>query len=194
MTASRQADRGVGESRPAHLWWVFLILGILWVLISFVVLAGSPTSVATIGFLMGGVLIAAGLTEAVEATTAEGWRWLHLVLAVLFIATGVLAFLEPFQTFGILALLIGWYLLIKGTATIVIAAMARREIHLWGLLLACGLLEAAIGVWAIGYPGRSAWLLIIWVGVGALLRGITEIVTAVRLHDPHDQATRMAVA
>jgi uncharacterized membrane protein HdeD (DUF308 family) len=194
MTASRRADGRVGDNRPTHLWWVFLILGILWVLIAFVVLAGSPTSVATIGFLTGGVLIAAGLTEAVEATTAEGWRWLHVALAVLFIITGVLAFLEPFQTFGILALLIGWYLLLKGTATIVIATMARREIHLWGLLLACGLLEAAIGVWAIGYPGRSAWLLIIWVGIGALLRGITEIVAAVRLHDPHDEPTSMAVA
>ena len=90
MTASRRADGRVGDNRPTHLWWVFLILGILWVLIAFVVLAGSPTSVATIGFLMGGVLIAAGLTEAVEATATEGWRWLHVALAVLFIATGVL--------------------------------------------------------------------------------------------------------
>ena len=92
------------------------------------------------------------------------------------------------------ALLIGWYLLIKGTATIVIASMARREIGLWGLLLACGVVEAAIGVWAIGSPARSAWLLVLWVGIGALLRGITEIVAAVRLRDVDDAPNQMAVA
>jgi uncharacterized membrane protein HdeD (DUF308 family) len=52
---------------------------------------------------------------------------------------------------------------------------------LWGLLLASGIIELAIGVWAIGYPGRSAWLLILWVGIAALVRGITEIVLAFKL-------------
>ena len=47
--------------------------------------------------------------------------------------------------------------------------------------LAAGIVELAIGVWALGYPGRSAWLLVLWVGIGALMRGITEIVLAFKL-------------
>ena len=30
----------------------------------------------------------------------------------------------------------------------------------------------------MGYPGRSAALLIIWVGVGAIVRGVYDIVNA----------------
>ena len=34
----------------------------------------------------------------------------------------------------------------------------------------------------MGYPGRSAALLIIWVGIGAIIRGIAEIVAAFHVH------------
>ena len=40
------------------------------------------------------------------------------------------------------------------------------------------LLDIAIGLWAIGVPGRSAWLLVLWIGIGALLHGIGDIVQA----------------
>ena len=36
-------------------------------------------------------------------------------------------------------------------------------------------------MWALGYPGRSAWLLVLWVGITALMRGVTEIVLAFKL-------------
>jgi uncharacterized membrane protein HdeD (DUF308 family) len=127
------------------------------------------------------VLIAAGINEFIEIGVAEGWKWLHAVLGVLFVIAGVMALMSPFQTFGILALLIGWYLLFKGIGDIVISIVERDALHLWGLLLASGIIQMAIGVWAIGYPGRSAWLLILWIGIGALMRGITEIVLAFKL-------------
>jgi len=38
-----------------------------------------------------------------------------------------------------------------------------------------GILEILLGIWAIGYPGRSAALLILWIGVGGIIRGIGEI-------------------
>ena len=82
---------------------------------------------------------------------------------------------------GILALLIGWYLLVKGTFDVVMSVAERHVLHLWGLVLASGLIEIAIGIWAIGSPGRSAWLLVLWVGLTALMRGITEIVLAFKL-------------
>jgi uncharacterized membrane protein HdeD (DUF308 family) len=179
------------RTRMARLWWLTLIMGILWVLISLVVLSFSPTSVAAIGYLMGFVLLVAGLTELAEAVVVAGWRWVHAVLAVLFLIVGVAALLEPFQTFGILALLIGWYLVIRGTFEVVFSLVTRRDLPLWGLLLAAGIIEIGIGVWAIGSPARSAWLLILWVGIAAMMRGITEIVLGIHLHADRE---RLAVA
>ena len=162
-------------------WWVFLLMGIGWVVVSLIVLSFDPTSAAAIGWMTAAVLIVAGLDEGFAALTAPGWRWLHAVLGLVLFTLGVGALLDPFQTFGILALFIGWYLVLKGTMDIIISIAGRGEIPLWGLLLASGVAQLLIGIWAVGYPGRSAWLLILWVGLGALMRGITEIVIAFQL-------------
>jgi len=171
------------EREPAgtSAWWVFLLLGIGWVIVSLVVLAFDPTSAAAIGWMTAAVLIVAGLDEAFTAMTTSSWRWLHALLGLVLFTLGVGALMDPFQTFGILALFVGWYLVLKGTVDIVISIAGREEIAMWGLLLASGVAQLLIGIWAAGYPGRSAWLLILWVGLGALMRGITEIVLAFQL-------------
>ena len=104
-----------------------------------------------------------------------------MVLGVLFVVAGIMALTSPFQTFGILALLIGWYLLFKGFFDIILSVVERDLIPLWGLGLASGIIEVAIAMWALGYPGRSAWLLVLWIGITALMRGVTEIVLAFKL-------------
>lgn len=118
---------------------------------------------------------------ATDELVAEGWKWLHALLGVLFVVGGVLAFLEPFQTFGVLALLIGWFLVIKGIFDVTFSIAGHKEIPLWGLQLAAGIIELLIGIWALGYPGRSAWLLVLWVGIGALVRGVSDTITAFRV-------------
>ena len=55
-----------------RLWWVFLVTGIAWVLIAFMVLAFKPTTPATIGYLTGFVLIAAGVNEFMTIGDAAG--------------------------------------------------------------------------------------------------------------------------
>jgi uncharacterized membrane protein HdeD (DUF308 family) len=166
-------------------WWLFLVTGALWVLVSFVVLALDPGSVRAVSYLVAFVVILAGINEIAAIGFVDSWKWAHGLLGALFIVAGVAALFSPFQTFGILALLIGWYLLFKGLGSVVLSLMARHETHLWGLVLASGIIEMLIGLWAIGSPVRSAWLLVLWVGLAALFRGMTEIFLAFRLrNDP----------
>ena len=114
-----------------------------------------------------------------QAGLLEGWRWLHIVVGVLFVIGGVAALTSPFQTFMVLASLIGIFLVIKGTFDFVLALMVRHELDLWWMTLIAGIVEILLGLWAMGYPGRSAALLIVWVGFGAIVRGIAEIVAGV---------------
>jgi uncharacterized membrane protein HdeD (DUF308 family) len=116
-----------------------------------------------------------------EAGLLEGSRWLHILLGVLFLVGGIAALTSPFQTFTVLAGLIGFFLIVKGTFDFVIALMVRHEVDLWWMTLVAGIIEILLGVWAMGYPGRSAALLIVWVGFGAIVRGIAEIVSAFRV-------------
>ena len=163
-------------------WWLFLVAGILWMWVGFAVLTFSATSFAIISLMVGFVLILAGIEELVHTFVMEGWRWLHAILGLLFLAGGVFAFAYPGQTVGTLAILIAWFLLFKGTFDVCVA-IASHGAHLWWLVLLTGILEIAIAVWAIGYPGRSTALLVMWVGLGAVFRGIGEIVMAFQVRE-----------
>jgi uncharacterized membrane protein HdeD (DUF308 family) len=165
----------------SRLWWVFLVTGVLWIVLALIILTVDPTSVTVIAYMAGAVILLAGLAEGAMTFIAPGWRWLHALLAILFLAGGIAAFMDPLQTFGILAVLIGWWLVLKGTIDIVESLAAREVLNLWGLVLASGIIQILIGLWAIGSPVRSWWLLVLWIGLGALMRGITEIFLAFRV-------------
>jgi uncharacterized membrane protein HdeD (DUF308 family) len=172
------------EHRSAS-WWVLVITGIAWILVSVLVLDANFDSALTIGYLVGGFMLALGVTELVLLGAVEGWKWLHAIVGIVLIIGGIAAFTEPFRTFAVLASLFGFLLVLKGTFDFVVALAARHEADLWWVLLATGVLEVLLGFWAASYPGRSASLLIIWVGIGALLRGITQLVMAFQVRKIH---------
>lgn len=174
--AELRADlREVGRA-----WWLFLIAGLVWIFVSLLVLQFDQTSINTITAIIGIVFFLAAFEEALHAAALKGWRWLHALLAVLFILGGVWSFAYPAQTFGALALLLAWFLLIGGTVEIVVSLM-NRDADLWWLGLITGIVMVLLSFWAAGYPGRSGYLLMLWVGLSALFRGIGRIVFAFQI-------------
>jgi uncharacterized membrane protein HdeD (DUF308 family) len=57
----------------ARYWWLFLVSGILWLLIAWMVLRLDATSIATVGVLVGVVFLVAGINEVAMAALAPGW-------------------------------------------------------------------------------------------------------------------------
>jgi uncharacterized membrane protein HdeD (DUF308 family) len=165
----------VDVQRLSKLWWVPLLLGVGWLVVALAVLQFDITSVNTISLLFGVILIAAAVHEFADVFLAPGWKWLHGVLAALYLIGGVTALVWPDITFVALANLIGWYLLFKGTFDVVAALSLRDQLDLWGLVLAAGILELVLAFWAVGYAGRSAALLILWVGLAAVAKGVSSV-------------------
>ncbi len=177
MTTTIMADDVVGENDSGPLFWILLVVGILWILFSFLLLQFTYTSITAISVLIGILLILAGVAEFGMIFVARGWKWVHALLAALFVFGGIFAFAYPGETFGTLSIIFAWYLLIKGTFDVVLAFMIHGQ-HLWWLELIVGFAEIAIAFWAVGYVGRSAALLLLWIGLGALMRGITTLIAA----------------
>jgi uncharacterized membrane protein HdeD (DUF308 family) len=162
-------------------WWLFLITGVLWLWVTLIILRLNLDTVYAIAILFGFVAIGAGITEFLAAGLASGgWRWAHVLLGIIFIAAGIVAFFRPQGTFVALASIVGWVLLFMGIFTIVVALMGRGSEH-WWLLLLLGIAQILLAFWAVGYFRGSAILLVIWVATMTLLRGIHDIVTAFRL-------------
>jgi uncharacterized membrane protein HdeD (DUF308 family) len=185
---SQQSERAVAEVGP--LWWVFLGSGILWFAISLVVLRFNDKSITTVGVIMGVVLLVGGLTEIVVVAVAEGtgWKIFHAVVALLFVLAAIWAFTEPKQAFWALASVLGFVLLIVGVSEIVQAVVAKQVNPLWWLGLLVGVLFIVLAFWTsqqlVTVQGQ---LLLFYVGLFALFRGVSQIVLAFGLRSAAHQ-------
>ena len=111
------------------------------------------------------------------AGTTRGWQIVHGLLAVVFVVIGIIAFVHPGNTFAALAAVLSFYFVIKGTFDVAVA-LSSRDVELWWLTLLLGIVQILLGFWAAGDFGRKTILLIVWVGAAALIRGISQIITA----------------
>jgi uncharacterized membrane protein HdeD (DUF308 family) len=191
MSVNQQNRQGEGETRSrlraglwrlAGPWWVFLLTGIAWLIISVVVLRVTTTSAATIGILLGVVFLGAMANEFLIAAVRYHWRWAHALMGVVFLAGAIWAFIHPLNTFWTLATIIGALLILQGALVLITSIESRAINSAWWLGVVAGLLEIGIGFWASQQlVAARAVLLIIWVGALALFRGVTEIVLAFEL-------------
>jgi uncharacterized membrane protein HdeD (DUF308 family) len=193
MYSMATAERTLGRLLPP--WWLLFLTAIGWMLVALIVLRFDYTSVSAISILFGIVAIAAGVLEIGVLLLANGWwKLLHALLALVFIAAGIVAFIHPGNTFAALAAVFSFFLIFAGTFDIIVSISIRHEIEVWWLQLITGIIELALGLWAAGYYGRSAVLLVAWVAAIAILRGIRDIVLAFRIRELQHAGPREAAA
>jgi uncharacterized membrane protein HdeD (DUF308 family) len=176
------AERELGNALPP--WWLLLITGVLWTIVGLILLRFNYTSVHAISLLFGIVALAAGILEIGVIFMVRGWwKLLNAVLALAFLAAGVVALIHPGNTFQALAAVFSFFLVFAGTFDIIQSIAARKEVDIWWLQLIGGIIELFLGFWAAGYYGRSAVLLIAWVAAFTLIRGVRDIVLAFRVRE-----------
>ena len=178
----KRAERTLAAVLPP--WWLLLITGIGWTLVGLIVLRFDYTSVSAVSILFGCVAIAAGILEIGVAAMAAGWwKAFHILLCVLFIGSGIVAFVHPGDTFVALAAVVSFFLIFAGTWDVIVSISTRHEIEVWWLQLVGGIIELLLGFWAAGYYGRSAVLLIAWVAAFTIIRGVRDFVLAFRVRE-----------
>jgi uncharacterized membrane protein HdeD (DUF308 family) len=160
-------------------WWLFLLTGIAWLIIAWVALRFTPASIATVGILLGVLFLFGMIDEFLIAAVLRGWRWLHVVMGVIFAFGAGWSFARPYDAFWTLASILGLLLIFRGTLDIITSVDARGINGAWWLGMAAGILEILLGFWASQqYLSVKGALLLVWVGLFALFRGISEIVIA----------------
>jgi len=172
---SRDALRGLTGA-----WWLFLILGVLWILFGMFVLSYNVGSLLALAIFAGVTFIFTGVNQILAATRAESWRWLYLVGGALSILAGLIAFAWPGRTLLVISVVLAWFLVFKGIVD-VIAAFTNHGRPYWWVTLILGILELLLGIWAVGYPGRSLFVFVNLVGIYAIFYGFTELFAAFEL-------------
>jgi hypothetical protein len=171
------------SSQVSRKWWLFLVAGIGWLIIAVVVLRMDITSVATIGLMLGAVFLYSAVYQLwLAGIQGGGWAVFRIALAVLFIGGAIWSFATPYDAFWSLAAAFGLLLVLNGAFDIVYSAMAQPINPVWWLGLVTGIFEVALGFWASQqYIGARATLLVLWVGIYAIVRGINDLVLAIEV-------------
>lgn len=167
----------------AQSWWVFLVAGIIWLLLGFVILSTRPSSISVTVILIALAFFMGGFTMfALAFVTAGGWRVMAIIGGVVAIAAGVAALVWPKPTLVVLGVFVAWYLLFRGIFDIALA-LSHTNVRGWWLGLIAGIVAIALGAWAIGNPDRSTLLLITIIGVWTIFKGVFDLVAAFHYRD-----------
>ena len=174
-------------------WWLLLITGAAWIVLSIVILRFDYTTVAAVATLFGVYCLVTAVNQVMigALSPSTGWRVAHGLLAGLLVVVGVVSLMNLDATFVTLAAIISFYFIFRGCFDIAIA-FAGSAVPGWWVLLICGLIELGLGFWAAGSWDVSVVILVAWVAAGALVHGIGEIALAFQIHQGRRGITAVA--
>ena len=186
------ANSGIGMAEQTSLgdkvreitgyWWVNLVAGITWLVLSLVILQFDSASVTTVGVLVGVMFLLAGVQNLAVTTLPVKHRWVPALFSVLFLVSAVICFIDPVSTFAGLADMLGFLFLLVGVWWMTQAFLERAVNPMWWVTLISGILMTGIAFWTAGQLfSTKAYTLLVFAGIWALMQGTVDIVRAFEL-------------
>jgi len=112
--------------------------------------------------------------------------WLLALRGVAAVIFGILAFIWPQLTLGVLVILFGAYVFVDGVANLV-SGISNHDVNKrWWVMGLEGIVSIMAGVLTFVYPGITAVILLYVIAIWAVLTGVLEIAAAVRLREEID--------
>jgi uncharacterized membrane protein HdeD (DUF308 family) len=120
------------------------------------------------------------LQKQLATTFSRNW-WVLLLRGLAAIAFGILTWLLPEISLITLVLLFGAYALADGILGIWIAISGRKEHEDWWVLFLWALSGVGFGILTLLAPGITAFVLLLYIAAWAIVTGVLQIVSAIRL-------------
>jgi uncharacterized membrane protein HdeD (DUF308 family) len=163
-------------------WMLFVLLGCVLVVLGAVALASPWVATLATAVVLGWLLIAGGVTEAVGAFWSRGWSGfiVPVLSGLLSILVGLLFVLAPADAALAVTLSLSCLLLLAGVAKM--AAVLNCRFAAWGWSLLNGATDAILGMLILlWWPMSGFWLIGVFVGISLLFRGFNWIALGVAL-------------
>jgi uncharacterized membrane protein HdeD (DUF308 family) len=161
-------------------WGWLLAFGILAILLGILGLGMTfGLTLASIE-LFGILLIVGGAFQLFNAFKCKGWKstvW-HLLIALLYIAAGVIMVIDPVLASVTLTLVIAWILIAVGIMRSIMAFQMRKASG-WYWPLISGVVSIALGVMIIvQWPISGLWVIGLFVAIELILHGWSYVFVA----------------
>ena len=134
-----------------------------------------------------------GIAQQLADTLKRGW-WRVLLRGVAAIAFGVLTWFQPGISLASLVLVFGFYALVDGILAIWTALEGRKLSEYWWVLLLAGLAGVGAGILTFMAPGITATVLLFYIAIWAITRGVLEIAAGIRLRKEIDNEWMLILA
>jgi len=108
------------------------------------------------------------------------WKWIVL-RGLLAVVLGLLGFVMPGQTLEVLTLCWGAYAFVDGLIALVTAYQIRERNRPWWTMALVGVVGVAAGLVTFVWPVATAISLLMFIAVWAILMGMFQILTALRM-------------
>src|ERR1700734_1076514 len=120
--------------------WI-ITLGAVFVIAGIIALGSVVMATAATVFVVGIMMVIAGVAEVVNAFQIKTWGkfLLWLLLGALYIVAGFLTFENPYLAAAILTLFLGVALIVSGVTRIILAFSMQAAMP-WGLVLLSGII------------------------------------------------------
>lgn len=173
-----------------------LLIGILLIILGIVAIAQPTVSTIFAETWFALILASAGVAKLVYAfqTRNEGGFAWKLILSILYIATGVMLFVNPLTGVLTLTLLLGSFLLMEGVFELILAFRLRPQAN-WTWALGNGIITLLLGgmIW-FQWPFNAPWLIGTLVGVSVLFTGVSRVMLSLNARSALNHSDHAASA
>ena len=163
---------------PLRTKWGWIVgLGVVYVIAGFVALGSVMMATVASVFVVGVMMIVAGIAEIINAFQLKGWGkfLIWALLGVLYIVAGFVTFENPLLAAALLTLILGAALIASGLVRVFLAFSMKRESP-WVWVLLSSIVTLLLGALILAHwPISSVYVLGIFLGIDLVMAGTAWI-------------------
>ena len=176
VTSNSPTPHNLGEGiRALRAKWGWIVaLGVIFMIAGVIALGSVLMATLSAIFVIGVMMIMAGVTEIITAFSVKDWgRFaLWMLLGLLYVAAGIICFYRPFEAAAIVTLMLGFALIIGGVVRGFLAWSVREAGKPWGWVAVSALITLLLGLMIVAkWPYSSAYTLGIFLGIDLIFIG-----------------------
>lgn len=177
-------------------WYIPLIVGLLFVIVSIVVFTSPVASLLTLSALFALSFLFGGLSEIIfsiiNREQLDNWGW-SLAFGILTFIIGGALFMHPGLSISVLAFYVGFLLLFRSISSISFAMDVKRYgSKSWVGLLIFGILGAIVSFILIWNPVFAGMSVVVLVALSFLFTGLFSIFLAFQLRKLHKSSKQIS--
>jgi uncharacterized membrane protein HdeD (DUF308 family) len=162
------------DTAPLSAKWGWIVaLGVVYLIAGFIALGSVAMATVASVFIVGVMMIIAGVAEVISAFQIKSWGkfLLWVLLGLLYVVAGFVTFQNPLLAAVLLTLILGASLVASGIMRIILAFSMKRETP-WIWVALSGVITVLLGALILArWPVSSLYILGLFLGIDLIMAG-----------------------